>query len=93
MTRQFYVYILASEGRTLYVGVTNNLVRRLWQHRNGQGSAFALRYRAAKLVHYEELSGAYEAISREKQIKPWRRDKKVGLIEFRNPVGMIPTDP
>jgi putative endonuclease len=82
--RQFYVYLLASHSRTLYVGVTNDLLRRLWQHRNGEGSKFATKYRVAKLVYYETTENSYAAISREKQIKSYRRDKKVALIEANN---------
>ena len=65
MSRQFYVYILASNSRRLYVGITNNLMRRLWMHRNGVGSTFAARYRIRKLVHYEVTANSYAAISRE----------------------------
>ncbi|HXT15132.1 MAG TPA: GIY-YIG nuclease family protein [Gemmatimonadaceae bacterium] len=83
--KQFYVYILSSESRTTYVGVTNDLIRRLWQHRNGHGSAFAQRYRITRLVHFEIYSDAYSAISREKELKAWRRSKKIDLIEQHNP--------
>ena len=83
--REYYVYILASASKRLYVGATNNLVRRLWQHRSGCGSEFAARYRIVALVHYETTGNPYSAISREKQIKGWRREKKIALIESRNP--------
>lgn len=83
--REYYVYILASDNKRLYVGVTNNLTRRLWQHRSGCGSAFALRYRIKSLVYFEATGNAHTAISREKQIKSWRRDKKTALIEAQNP--------
>lgn len=85
MQRQYYVYLLASESKTLYVGVTNDLEKRFWQHTNECGSAFAARYRINRLVHYEVYSHPYTAISREKQIKSWRRSKKVDLIEKQNP--------
>jgi putative endonuclease len=82
--KQFYVYLLASNSRTLYVGVTNDLLRRLWQHRNGEGSQFAARYQVARLVYYETTENSYAAIAREKQIKGYRRDKKIALIELNN---------
>ena len=81
----YYVYILASFRRTLYVGVTNNLERRLWEHRNGLGSAFVRRYNVYQLVYVEETGDVLAAIAREKQIKAWRRSKKVALIEAANP--------
>ena len=85
MSRPFYVYILASNSRRLYVGITNDLRRRLWLHRTGLGSAFAARYRIRKLVHYELTASPYSAISREKEIKGWRREKKIALIDASNP--------
>ena len=83
--RTYYVYILASFRRTLYVGVTNNIERRLWEHRNGHGSAFVRRYNVNRLVYAEETSDILAAIAREKQIKAWRRSKKIALIEAVNP--------
>ena len=82
--RTFYVYILASRSRTLYVGVTNDIVKRLAQHRTGT-STFSARYRCVRLVFVETAPDARTAIAREKQLKQWRRDKKVALIEARNP--------
>ena len=81
----YYVYILASRSRSIYIGVTGNLERRLWQHRDGSGSLHARRYKEHKLVHYEIFGSVEMAIAREKQLKGWRRDKKVRLIETRNP--------
>jgi putative endonuclease len=80
-----YVYILAS-GRhgTLYIGVTNNLQLRLEQHRTGRGSKFAKQYGVLRLVHVEEFAAPQEAIAREKQLKNWRRDWKIQLIEENN---------
>ena len=82
--RQCYVYILANRSRRLYIGVTNNLVRRIWRHRNGD-SDFTGRYRITRLVYYEITADVMSAISREKQLKGWLRRKKVALITTSNP--------
>jgi putative endonuclease len=82
--RQYYVYILASRSRRLYVGVTNNLVVRLCQHRNS-ASGFTTRYHITRLVYFETTSNAMSAISREKQIKGWVRERKIALIKSTNP--------
>ncbi|WP_412060826.1 GIY-YIG nuclease family protein [Rubrivirga sp. IMCC45206] len=79
------MYILASTSRVLYTGMTNDIGRRLAEHRAGQGSTFAKRYRATRLVHLEEHPTAADAIRREKEIKAWRREKRVRLIEASNP--------
>jgi putative endonuclease len=83
--RTYYVYILAS-GRhgTLYIGVTNNLRTRLEQHPAGRGSKFVKQYGVLRLVHVEEFLSPQEAIAREKQLKNWRRDWKIQLIEENN---------
>jgi putative endonuclease len=84
--RQFYVYILASKRNgTLYVGVTNDLLRRVQDHREGEGSAFTKKYNVTKLVYYESTPHHSAAIQREKQIKPWKRKWKLELIEKMNP--------
>jgi putative endonuclease len=70
---------------TLYVGVTNDLARRAWQHRTGQGSQFAAKYRVTVLVWYETYADVLEAIRREKHIKGWNRRWKLELIEKANP--------
>ncbi len=81
----FYVYILASRRYgTLYIGVTNNLPARLEQHRLGTGSKFVRRYKVHHLVHVESYQTAVEAISREKQLKRWKREWKIQLIEKEN---------
>jgi putative endonuclease len=80
----FYVYILANPARTLYTGVTNDLERRIRQHRAGE-SEFTARYNITRLVHYEVTNSVTIAIAREKEIKGWRREKKVALIEEKNP--------
>lgn len=81
----YYVYILASLSGTLYVGVTNSVKTRSWQHLNGLGSDFTQRYGVNRLVYYERFQYVGNAISREKQIKSWRRSKKTALIESINP--------
>ena len=80
------VYILASRRNgTLYVGVTNDLARRVWLHRSGSGSEFVRQYAVYRLVHVEFHELMAEAIMREKQIKKWRRAWKRELIESQNP--------
>ena len=81
----YYVYILASASNTLYVGVTNDLPRRLYQHRHKLIPGFSSRYNINRLVHYEETTDVRSAIAREKQIKAWGRSKKTSLIEASNP--------
>jgi putative endonuclease len=81
----FNVYIIASRSRTLYTGVTSNLNRRLAQHSSGKGSKFAAKYKINRLVYAEYAPSAAVAIEREKQIKRWRRSKKIALIESINP--------
>jgi len=85
MHKRYYLYILASRSRNLYIGVTNNLRRRLLEHRQGLVSGFTSRYRIFRLVHYEVFSDIRYAIAREKEIKAWRREKKIRLIEQENP--------
>ncbi len=81
----YYVYILASKSRRLYVGVTNNLERRLFEHKSKLMDGFTKQYNIDRLVHFEETVDVLSAISREKQIKGWARSKKVALIEADNP--------
>ena len=86
MAKQFYVYILASRRNgTLYTGVTSDLTRRVWQHREGVVEGFSKKYRVKRLVHFEAHDTAESAITREKQIKKWRRAWKLRLIEECNP--------
>jgi putative endonuclease len=82
--RTFYVYILASRSRTLYVGVTNDITRRLAEHRAAI-EGFSARYRCVRLVLLETAPDARTAIAREKQLKKWRREKKLALITATNP--------
>ena len=80
------MYILASKPRgTLYVGVTNDLVRRTHEHREGLLEGFAKRYRLKMLVHFERFDAPRPAIQREKNIKHWSRSWKLGLVESANP--------
>jgi putative endonuclease len=83
--RRYWVYILTNRSRTLYIGVTSDLARRVQQHRDGAVEGFTRRYQIKKLVYAEEFSSVWEALRREKQLKKWRRSKKVGLIEGLNP--------
>src|SRR5690606_21849994 len=84
--RTYYTYILASRPRgTLYIGVTNGLIRRVHQHRTGTASSFTLKYRLHRLVWFESFSSAKEAIQREKTMKEWPRAWKINLIERTNP--------
>ena len=86
MERRYFVDILAS-GRsgTLYIGVTNDLARRVWEHRNGTADGFTKRYSVKTLVYVEAFADVSEAIAREKAMKKWRRAWKVELIERDNP--------
>ena len=86
MQKQFYVYMLASQRNgTLYTGMTSDLVKRVWQHRNGEVEGFTKRYGVKRLVFYEIHQSAESAITREKQIKKWRRKWKLCIIEKDNP--------
>ncbi len=86
MEKQPAVYILASKPRgTLYVGVTSNLIRRVYQHRSGNIHGFTQKYKIHCLVWYEIHGSMYEAISREKRLKRWKRQWKIELIEKQNP--------
>ncbi len=83
--RCFYVYIMSSASRTLYVGVTNNVARRTLEHKSGRAGAFCTQYNINRLVFVEEADGPSAAIEREKQIMSWRRSRKIELIESFNP--------
>jgi putative endonuclease len=82
---QYYIYILSSYTRTIYTGITNDLARRIAQHKQQVGSSFTGKYKVTHLVYFEAMSSVRDAISREKEIKGWRREKKVKLIESLNP--------
>jgi len=80
-----YVYIATNKSKTLYIGVTNDLERRMGEHKCKVGSKFAVKYNITRLVYYKAFDDIREAIAREKQLKTWRREKKVWLIERENP--------
>jgi putative endonuclease len=83
--RTYWVYILGSGTGTFYVGVTNDLELRIAQHREGLIEGFSSRYDVHRLLYFEETTDVFAAITREKQIKGWRREKKVDLIRTANP--------
>jgi putative endonuclease len=86
MEANYYVYILASQMYgTLYIGVTNDLARRAWEHKNDLVKGFSQRYSVHRLVWYEIHEDVLAAITREKQLKKWNRDWKVNLIQKMNP--------
>lgn len=83
--KTYYVYILSNNSKTLYIGVTNNLDRRIYEHKNKLIDGFTKKYNLTKLVYYETTSNIEGAIYREKQLKGWSRIKKIALIEEKNP--------
>ena len=84
-TRQYYVYILTNRTRRLYVGVTNDLLRRMYEHKQKLVSGFTNTYNLTWLAYYETTNDIHSAISREKQVKAWSRAKKMALVETVNP--------
>ena len=86
MEKAFYVYLLASQKNgTLYTGVTSDLVKRVWEHREGVVEGFTSKYGVKDLVWFEVHDNAISAISREKQLKKWNREWKINLIQQENP--------
>ncbi len=86
MKRAYHLYILASQSGVLYVGVTGNLAERTHQHKiKINPNSFAAKYKCDQLVYFEEFQYVLDAIEREKQVKKWRREKKIGLINSLNP--------
>ena len=83
--KQYYVYIMTNRSRTLYTGVTNNLERRVYEHKQKLVPGFTSTYNITRLVYFEMTTDVKAAISREKQIKGWLRSKKIGLVEVVNP--------
>ena len=82
----YYVYILSNwNDSVLYIGVTSNLPRRLYEHKNGLVEGFTKKYNVHKLVYFESTTDVHSAIEREKQLKKWRREKKNNLIIAQNP--------
>ena len=86
MEKTYYVYLLASKSRRLYVGVSNNLERRLYEHKHKLVDGFSKSYHIDRLVFFESTNDVRVALEREKEIKKWRREKKIALIETMNPV-------
>lgn len=82
--KAYYVYIASNQSRTLYVGVTNNIRRRITEHKAGEIEGFTRRYHIGTLVYFEPFGDVHAAIRREKQIKHWRREKKLALIAAEN---------
>ena len=86
MEKTYYVYILASKRNgTLYIGVTNNLERRVYEHKNNMIKGFTKKYNIHNLVYFEETNNINDALEFEKRIKGWLRKKKIDLIESMNP--------
>lgn len=84
-SKTYYVYIMANQSRTLYVGLTSDIKKRVWEHKAGLAEGFTHRYNIDTLVYVESFGDAYSAIAREKQLKRWRREKKLRLIAEENP--------
>jgi putative endonuclease len=82
---EFYVYIMTNKSRTLYTGVTNNLTRRVYEHKHKLVPGFTSKYNITQLVYFESTPNVRAAIAREKQIKGWLRAKKIALIDSLNP--------
>lgn len=86
MSKRFFVYMLASKHYgTLYIGMTSDLLKRIWEHRNGVVDGFTKEYDVHRLVYFEEHANAEAAATRERQMKEWKRQWKINLIEERNP--------
>lgn len=83
--KTYWVYMMASRSRTIYTGVTNDLRRRVTEHKSGEIEGFTKKYRIHRLVYYETFRDIRDAIGREKQIKSWDRNKRVALVELENP--------
>jgi len=83
--KTYYVYIMTNHSGTLYTGATNNLERRVYEHKHKLIPGFTSKYNITKLVYYEECNGDRVALAREKQIKGWSRAEKIALIESANP--------
>ena len=83
--RTYFVYIMSNRSRTLYIGMTNNLARRVSEHRHPQDDTFTARYHLTRLVYAETFNNVLDAIAYEKQLKGWTRARKIELIEAGNP--------
>ena len=82
---RYFVYILSNASRTLYIGVTNDLVRRVYEHKQKVSPGFTARYNVTRLVYFEEAAHPQVAIAREKELKGWRRGRKLALVSEANP--------
>ena len=82
--KSYYVYIMTNRSKTLYTGVTNNIIRRVWEHKHKLIEGFTKKYNITILAYYETTSDVKEALYREKHIKGWRRERKISLIENMN---------
>ena len=85
MSKEYYIYIMTNKSRTLYTGVTNDLMRRVYEYKNKLVPGFTSKYNIQYLVYYESTSSIYSALEREKQIKGWLKAKKIALINSMNP--------
>ncbi len=83
--KEYYVYIMTNNSKTLYTGVTGDLFRRVDEHKRGSVEGFTSRYHITQLVYFESSTSVFDALNREKQIKGWLRRKKIELIESMNP--------
>jgi len=83
--KKYYVYIMTNGSGTLYTGMTNDLLRRVWEHKDQSNPGFSRKYRTRRIIYFEETGDVRAAIEREKQIKGWVRKKKVELVETVNP--------
>ena len=83
--KTYYIYIMASQSGTLYVGMTNDIKKRVYQHKNHLITGFTDKYNIDRLLYFETTSDSVSAILREKQIKKYRREKKVALVDSQNP--------
>jgi putative endonuclease len=85
LTKQYYIYIMASRSRVIYIGMTNNLRRRVAEHQQKLVEGFTQRYNVTQLIYYEMTNDVHSALAREKELKAWLRSKKMALIESMNP--------
>ena len=85
MIKQYYVYILSNKNNTLYIGVTSNLIKRIYEHKNDLVEGFTKKYKTHNLVYFEIVNDINSAIAREKQLKNWHRQWKIDLIKSINP--------
>lgn len=85
MNKKGFIYIIGNNRPTLYIGVTSNLIQRIYQHKKDLVKGFSSKYKLHKLLHYESYDNIEEAIARKKQLKNWHREWKINLIKSKNP--------